>query len=61
MSKHKRKPTKCDCGKLFTARHGETICPECSDALEHDTNVEMFGDDADYLEYAGLADKIGNK
>lgn len=28
---------------------------------EHDCNVDMFGADAEYLEVAGLADKIGNK
>lgn len=60
--KRKRKSVTCSCGFVFvTADKFAALCPTCLEALEHDCNVEMFGDDADYLEYAGLADKIGNK
>lgn len=53
---------RCDCGDLFTPTFREqTLCQICMTDIEHDANVEMFGADAEYLEYAGLADKIGNK
>lgn len=54
--------TRCDCGVEFQRTHPlQTLCVPCGEAIEHDANVEMFGGDADYLEAAGLADKIGNK
>ncbi|MCR4304970.1 MAG: hypothetical protein NUV63_12240 [Gallionella sp.] len=62
MSKRKRQQVKCDCGTRFDPRYpGQELCQQCLDAVEHDANVTMFGDDADYLEHAGLADEIGNQ
>lgn len=56
------KARRCDCGKIFKpAYRGQELCQECLEDIEHDVNVEMFGADAEYLEIAGLADKIGNK
>lgn len=52
----------CACGNSFFPRwRGDEFCVGCLADIEHDCNVEMFGDDADYLEHAGLADKMGNK
>lgn len=52
----------CDCGERFTPTFsGQELCQSCQRDIEHDANVEMFGDDAAYLEVAGLADQIGNK
>jgi hypothetical protein len=56
------KARKCDCGKIFLPIHpDQDLCLDCIKDIEHDANVEMFGADAEYLEIAGLADKIGNK
>jgi len=51
---------RCDCGVEIESEFA-TLCQDCADDLEHDVAVDMFGPDADYLEHAGLADKIGNK
>lgn len=37
------------------------ITPEEAEAIEQDWEDELFGEDADYMRAAGLADKVGNK
>ena len=60
MSKRQRT---CDCGDTFTPTYAaQELCPACCDAVEHDANVEMFGEeDAAYFEAAGLDHQIGNQ
>ena len=60
MNKRTKKQKVCECCQNFVVP-GYDLCSACQQSLEHDDIVEMFGDDADYLEHAGLADKIGNK
>ena len=37
------------------------LTSEEAEAIVHDWEDELFGEDADYMRYAGLADKVGNK
>ena len=56
------KKRQCQCGAQFVPKHDEQeLCKSCEDDLVHDANVTMFGDDADYLEHAGLDGEIGNQ
>ena len=58
----KQRKCECECGDKFTPTYrDQEMCPQCLDAIEHDANVTMFGDeDAAYLEAAGLDHEIGN-
>ena len=51
-------------GKMFrafkTQKYNSTMCFKATD-IQSDANTEMYGADSAYLEYAGLANQIGNK
>lgn len=56
------KKRQCQCGQQFVPKDkDQELCLPCLRDLEHDANVVMFGDDADYLEHAGLDSEIGNQ
>ena len=58
MSKQKR--YRCPkCGALKSKEEG-CVCEDCAEILIADANREMFGDEADWMEAAGI-DDIGDK